>query len=259
LYFDVLLPSVLFIIIVLSIFLQRRLEKRMTILVEESRISIREAFLIVVFMGIAVTAIAFIPGMAIQIIFLTAYSYVLFFFVYVAYKRWYLAIIPPIIFVYSYLHYWNLIVFNIFAAIFSIIITIYASGLFSWRTVWIFAILLTIMDVIQVFFTGFMGQSAVKMMRLKLPVMLLLPTYPHGLPIGLGLGDIFLASLLSIQMASKYGVKAGILTAATNSLAMFIFEVALLNTMFARFFPATLVVIAGSGLGLWTTCMMRRR
>ena len=258
-YIDVLLPSVLFIIIVLSIFLQRRLEKRMTILIEESRISLREAFLIVVFMGIAVTAIAFIPGMAIQIIFLTAYSYVLFFFVYVAYKRWYLAIIPPIIFVYSYLHYWNLIVFNIFAAIFSIIITIYASGLFSWRTVWIFAILLTIMDVIQVFFTGFMGQSAVKMMRLKLPVMLLLPTYPHGLPIGLGLGDIFLASLLSIQMASKYGVKAGVLTAATNSLAMFIFEAALLNTMFAQFFPATLVVIAGSALGLWTTRMMRRQ
>ena len=140
-YFDVLLPSVLFIIIVLSIFLQRKLEKRMAVLVEEARISIQEAFLIVVFMGIAVTAIAFIPGMAIQIIFLTAYSYVLFFFVYVAYKRWYLAIIPPIIFVYSYLHYWNLIVFNIFAAIFSIIITIYASGLFSWRTVWILSLI----------------------------------------------------------------------------------------------------------------------
>ena len=258
-YFDVLLPSVLFIIIVLSIFLQRRLEKRMTILVEEARISLWEAFLIVAFMGVAVTAIVFIPEMAVQIIFLTAYSYVLFFFVYVAYKRWYLAIIPPIIFVYSYLNYWNLIVSNIFAVIFCIIITVYASGLFSWRTVWIFAILLTVMDVIQVFFTGFMGQSAVKMMRLKLPVMLLLPTYPHGLPIGLGLGDIFLASLLSIQMASKYGVKAGILTAATNSLAMFIFEVALLNIMFARFFPATLVVIAGSALGLWTTCMMRRQ
>jgi len=258
LYFDVLLPSVLFVIIVLSIFLQRRLEKRMAFLIEESSISLREVFLIVVFMGVAVTAIAFIPGMAIQIIFLAAYSYVLFFFVYVAYKKWYLAIIPPIIFVYSYLHYWNLIVFNVFAVIFCIIITIYASGLFSWRMVWIFAILLTVMDVIQVFFTGFMGQSAVKMMRLKLPVLLLLPTYPYGLTIGLGIGDVFLASLLSIQMASRYGVKAGILTAATNSLAMFIFEVALLNTMFARFFPATLVVMAGSALGLGAACMMRR-
>lgn len=257
-YFDVLLPSVLFVIIVLSIFLQRKLEKRMAVLVEEARISIRETILIVAFMGIAVTAIAFIPGMAIQIIFLVAYSYMLCFFVYVTCKKWILAIIPPIIFVYSYLHCWNLIVFNIFAVMFSLIITIYASGLFSWRTVWIFAILLTIMDVIQVFFTGFMGQSAVKMMRLKLPVLLLLPTYPHGLTIGLGLGDVFLASLLSIQMASKYGVKAGVLTAATNSLAMFIFEVALLNTMFARFFPATLVVIAGSALGLGATYMMRK-
>jgi len=257
LYFDVLLPSVLFFIIIGSIFLQRKLEKTIFSLLEERKLSMREAALTVVWMGVAVTAVVFIPSEAIQILFLAAYSYMLFSFTYVALKKWYVAIFPPVLFLLLYFFYWNLIVFNIFVIIFSMIITVYASGLFSWKTVWIFAALLTIMDVIQVFFTGFMGQSATKMMELKLPVLLMLPTYPSGLTVGLGLGDLFLAGLLSIHTAAKRGMKAGILTAATNSLAMFIFEAALLNTMFARFFPATLVVIAGSIMGLGTTHLIR--
>jgi len=251
LYFDVLLPSVIFIAIITSIFLQRKLEETIFSLLEEKKISVRDIALTVVWMGVAVTAIVFIPGEAIKILFLAAYSYMLFSFTYISLKKWYIAVFPPVVFLLSYLFYWNLIVFNIFVLIFSVIITIYASGLFSWRTVWIFAALLTVMDVIQVFVTGFMGQSVSKMIKLNLPVLLLLPTYPSGLMVGLGLGDIFLAGMLSIHIAAKHGVKAGILTASTNSLAMFIFEVALLNRLFyVKFFPATLVVIAGSILGV---------
>ncbi|HIE18363.1 TPA: hypothetical protein EYP75_01415 [Candidatus Bathyarchaeota archaeon] len=257
LYFDVLLPSVLFLVITGSIFLQRKLEDTIFSLLEERKLNVREAALTVAWMGAAVTAVVFIPGEAIQILFLAAYSYMLFYFTYMALKRWYIAVFPPILFLSSYFFYWNLIVFNVFVVIFSMIITVYVSGLFSWRTVWIFAALLTVMDVIQVFFTGFMGQSATKMIELKLPVLLMLPTYPPGLIVGLGLGDLFLAGLLSIQTAAKRGLKAGVLTAATNSLAMFIFEVALLNTMLARFFPATLVVIAGSIMGLGTTYLIK--
>ena len=249
-YFDIALPSVLFLVITGSMFLQRRLAATVSSLLEERKLSPREVILTVAWMGVAVTAVVFIPGEAIQILFLAAYSYMLFSFAYIAIKRWLLAVFPPIIFLLSYFFCWNLFVFNLFVVIFSMIITVYASGLFSWRTVWIFAVLLTVMDVIQVFFTGFMGQSATKMIELRLPVLLMLPTYPSGLTIGLGLGDLFLAGLLSIHISTKCGVKAGILTAAMNSLAMFIFETALLNTMFARFFPATLVVIAGSAAGL---------
>jgi len=250
--FDILLPSVLFLIITGSILLQRRLEKMISSLFEERKLSTREIALTVVWMGCAVTAVVFIPSEAIQILFLAAYSYMLFFFTYIVLKRWYVAVFPPILFLLSYFFYWNLVVFNIFVIIFSMIITVYASGLFSWRTVWIFAALLTVMDVIQVFVTGFMGQSATKMIKLELPVLLMLPTYPPGLTVGLGLGDLFLAGLLSIHTSAKRGLKAGILTAVMNGLAMFIFEVALLNTMFARFFPATLVVVAGSLAGLGT-------
>ncbi|RJS94221.1 hypothetical protein CW705_00585 [Candidatus Bathyarchaeota archaeon] len=249
-YFDVLLPSILFLVITCSILVQKLMQKSILSLLEERKLGLKEVILTVAWMGIAITMVVFIPGEAIRTLFLAAYSYLLFSFTYVALRKWYIAIFPPILFLLSYFYCWNLIVFNIFVVIFSVIITIYASGLFSWRTVWIFAALLTIMDVIQVFITGFMGQSATKMMQLKLPVLLMLPTYPSGLTVGLGMGDLFLAGLLSIHTSARRGVKAGIITAAMNSLAMFIFETALLNTMFARFFPATLVVVAGSIAGL---------
>jgi len=252
LYLDVLLPSVLFVAIVASIFLQRKLEERISSIFEEKKISVRDISLIVIWMGAAVTAVVFIPSEAIQILFLAAYSYMLFSFTYIALKRWYIAVFPPILFLLSYFFYWNSVVFNIFVLVFSVILTVYINGLFSWKTVWIFAALLTIMDTVQVFITGFMGQSATKMIELELPVLLMLPTYPPGSTVGLGLGDLFLAGLLSIHTATKHGMKAGILMAVMNSLAMFIFEVAILNLMFTRFFPATLVIVAGSIAGLGT-------
>lgn len=255
-YLDVLLPSVLFLVITGSIALQRRLEKTISSLLEERKLSVREVALTVAWMGGAVTALVFVPGEAIRILFLAAYSYMLFSFTYITLRRWYVAAFPPVLFLLSYFFYWNLVVFNVFVIIFSVIITVYASGLFSWRTVWIFAVLLTIMDVVQVFVTGFMSQSAEKMIDLRLPVLLMLPTFPPGLTVGLGIGDLFLAGLLSIHASANHGTKAGILTALMNSIAMFLFEAALLNTMLARFFPATLVVMAGSLAGLGATHLM---
>jgi len=201
--------------------------------------------LMVISMGLMVTAIVFIPKQAVQIIFITAYSYMMFSFTYIALRKWYVAVLPPIVFILFYYFYWEPLIFNLFVAIFAIIIPVYLGNLFSWKTTWIFAILLTIMDVIQVFGTGFMGKSATKMIELKLPVLLMLPTYPAGRLIGLGLGDIFLAGLLAVQTTLKKGQKAGILTAMTIGIAIFVFEVALFNTMFVNFFPATIVVIAG--------------
>jgi hypothetical protein len=248
--FDVLLPTVIFFVIAVSVFLYRRFEKKITLLFEEKKLSTRDILLMVTSMGLMVTAIVFIPSQAIQIAFIAAYSYMMFIFAYLALERWYLAIFPPVAFILFYFFYWDLLVFNLFVVFFAVIITVYLSELFSWRTVWLFAVLLTVMDVIQVFGTGFMGETATKMLELKLPVLLLLPAFPAGGLMGLGLGDIFLAGLLAVQTALRRGQKAGVLTAAAIGIAMFVFEVALLNTMFAEFFPATVVVIAGWFLGL---------
>jgi hypothetical protein len=205
----------------------------------------------VVSMGLMITAIVFIPDLAIQILFIAAYSFMLFSFTFAALEKWYVAILPALLFILFYIFYWELFIFNLFGIAFAIMITIYLSSLFSWKTLWIFAILLTIMDIIQVFVTEFMGQAATKMIALKLPVVLLIPTYPAEILIGLGLGDIFFAGLLSVQTTEKFGRKAGFLTAGIISVAIFIFEVALFNFMFAKFFPATVVVIIGWLVGLF--------
>jgi len=257
LHFDIVLPSVFFLLIASSIFIQDKLKNKISSLFEEAKFSTKEAILTAVWIGIAVTVMALVPGEAIRIFFLTAYSYILFSFTRMLLKKWYIAIFPPILFICSYLFFWNLATFNISVAVFFIIIILYTSGLFSWRTVWIFAALLTIMDVIQVFLTGFMVQSATKMLELRLPVLLILPMYPYTSIINLGLGDIYLASLISIQASAKYRMEVGVLMAATNGIAMFLFEALMLNTRLFTFFPATLVVIAGSIMGLGIARIMK--
>ncbi len=247
-----LLPTVVFFIVSVSVLAYRRFEKKITFLFEERKLTIRDAILIVASMGLMVTVMAFMPSRAIQIVFTVAYSYMLFSFTYIALRRWYVAVIPPIAFILLYNFYWQLLVFNLFVVVFAIVVPVYMGTLFSWKTTWVFAVLVTILDIVQVFGTGFMGEYAIKTMELRLPVLLMLPTYPNEGLVGLGLGDLFLAGLLAVQTALKQGQKAGILTAASVGLAMFVFEIALFNTTFFRFFPATVVVIAGwiAGMGI---------
>ena len=117
----------------------------------------------------------------------------------------------------------------------------------------IFAGLLTALDVVQVFITGLMGQLAEKaVFQLSLPVVIMLPTYPTTGRIILGLGDIFLSGLLSLQSMSRQGVRAGIITAVTIGVAMFFFEVVEFNTKYFTYFPATIVVLLGwlAGMGI---------
>jgi hypothetical protein len=259
--FDLALPSVLFLIVAASVFLYKKAEKTFTSLFENQKFSTRDAVLIVVSMGIMVSAIAFLPGQAIQIGFMGAYSYMLFVFTYMVLKKWYLAVVSPIVFLVCYIYFWPLAVFNLFVAVFAVAITIYISSFFTWKTVWVFAAILTAMDIIHVYVTGFMKQAAIGMIELKLPVMLILPQFPPGTLIGLGLGDLFLAGLLAVQTAKNLGQKAGILVAAMNGVAMFIFEVISFNTGFADFFPATVVVVAGwlASLGVIHLTTFRRK
>ena len=242
--FDVALPSAVFLIIVASVLSYRRIEKSFTPLLEDKKYSTRDVILMVVAMGLMVSAIAFLPGQAIQIGFIGAYLYMLFVFAYMILKKWYLALVAPIVFLVSYFYFWHLVVFNLFVVVFAVVITVQMSSLFTWKSVGAFAAILTIMDIFHVYVTGFMKQAAIEMIELKLPVLLILPRVPSGNLIGLGLGDLFLGGLLAVQTAKKLGQKAGILVAAMNGVAMFIFEIISLNTNFAEFFPATIIVVA---------------
>ncbi|MCX8170778.1 MAG: hypothetical protein N3E47_02220 [Candidatus Bathyarchaeota archaeon] len=250
---DFLLPLILFSIIAASLLLYRKVEVKVRGILEDKKLRAREVILMVASMGVIVTLIALMPSYLIQILFLFAYFYMLLIFSYLILNKWFLAVFPPAAFTAAYLStiylvpenfLITLISMNIFAAFFAIMIITYMNFLFTWKITLIFASLLTVMDFIQVFWTGHMVEAAYKMEALKLPV-----TISSHLA-RLGLGDVFLSGLLSAQTATKYGFKTGLITAATISVSLFIFEILILNSLVDySVFPATIIVLLGWLLG----------
>lgn len=247
---DVLLPLVLFLITAAVVFLYTKYEKKVKTFFGEKELRLRDVILLVAIMGIMVTVLVFIPSITIMVGFLYVYSLVLFMFTYLAVPKWYLAILTPVIFVALYLLYkdtlwWNPYLLNIFAITFSILVSVYMGSLFSWKTTGLFVALLTILDIIQVFGTKFMIAYGEKMIELRLPVVIIVPTFPSQIGLmALGLGDIFLAGLLSIQTTQKYGKRFGLVSMISIAVVFMILEMMLLNYR-VPFFPATVLVMSG--------------
>jgi presenilin-like A22 family membrane protease len=221
--FDIAFPSILFFLTALSVFLYPKLEPKIKVLLEERKFRMRDVALLVVVMGLAVSVLVVIPDYAIMAIFLFLYSMALFVFVYSAMPKWYIALILPAIFLLLYFFFWDIPQMDLFAAIFVVFVSVYVGTLFEWKTVTVFAGLLTIMDIIQVFGTRFMVVSGTKMMDLKLPVVITVPSFPYQGLMALGLGDFFLSCLLAIQTAKKYGRRFGYISIAFIAGAFLIF------------------------------------
>ncbi len=246
--FDVSLPIVLFLIMTATFLLYGKYERKMRSFLGGRELRLRDTVLIVVAIGVMVTILAFIPKInIIRVFFLAVYCLVSFMFTYMVVPRWYLSILSPVAFLFLYFFYWNEYFLNLFAVIFVIYISTYLAALFTWKTVAGFAALLTLMDMIQVFGTQYIVKSSKNLIMLELPAMIILPTFPAGFPearIILGLGDVFLASLLVTQTTRKFGRKFGYVTAAIMSTIFFVFETVLLNFLFG-YFPATVMVVCG--------------
>ncbi len=170
-------------------------------------------------------------------------------------ERWYVAVLPSVLFVLLYLVYngtnlWFPYLLNIYAVMFAVLITLYLSSLFSWKNVFIFAVLLTVMDIILVLFTGVMVTAAKTVSGLGLPVLVSLPTVPwiiteEGIQyMSLGLGDFFFSGILVTQTYKRFGKKTAVLSAVTICVSFGIFEAFLLSTNFGAF-PGTLMIICG--------------
>jgi hypothetical protein len=173
----------------------------------------------------------------------------------VARERWYLAVLPPILFVLLYLVYngtilWFPYLLNVYALMFAVLITLYLGSMFSWRNVLIFAGLLTVIDIILVLVTGFMVTAAKTVSGLGLPVLVSLPTVPliiteEGMQyMSLGLGDFFFSGILATQTYKRFGKKTAVMSVVTMCLSFAIFEAFLLSTNFGAF-PGTLMIICG--------------
>jgi hypothetical protein len=343
LYLDVAMPTALLIVVTVAMLLNKRVAGRLQSTVEEKEFQTRDIILLVVFMAIIISAIAYTsiinPGAVFQnillVFFLTSYTVLLFTFSYVfsnvsksraqllsvgfgvaslaagfacllvplqdAYTvyrviaffgltafcfgaavyaqkkpslkaRWYVAVQPAAIFVllfvfFNFIHnpgtaaVWTPFLMDVFGLIFAILIILYLSSLFSWKTVGLFAALLTMMDIILVIGTGTMVQAATQFTGLGLPVLVYLPNIPTIISTqggilfrGLGLGDFFFAGVLAIQTFNKFGKKTAFISIVAMAVAFGIWEACLedilawLQPIVGRNiggFPGTVMIISG--------------
>jgi presenilin-like A22 family membrane protease len=249
--FDVVLPTVLFLVTVAILFIRSKYEMPVESLFEERKLDYRYAVIMVVATGIMASALLLIPDKAVMIFFMSAYSSLLFLFTYLVAPKWYLAFLPPALFITIYFSpywmfnafgvYW---IFNAFGIVFAILVAVLLGSLFEWKTTTIFVVLITIMDIVQVLVTRHMVESGEKMVELRLPVMIILPTFPSVGVTALGLGDFFLAGLLSIQTAQKYGRKLGFASALAIAVVFLVFQTVLLSFN-VQAFPGTVFIISG--------------
>jgi hypothetical protein len=342
---DLAMPIALFITIVIALFLNKRVEGKLMATVEEKEFKTRDIVLLVVFIAIMISVIAYTsiinPGGITQnillVLFLSSYTTLLFTFSYVfsnlskaraqllsvgfgtvglvaglasfiapltdsytIYRaaaffivsafcfgsvfyeqkkaaapvkkgRWYLAVQPAAIFILLFIFFnflyggsveiWQPYLMDVFGFTFAILIILYLSSMFTWKTVGLFAALLTILDIILVIGTGTMVTAAQQFTGLGLPVLVYLPNVPFlyspegALRFrGLGLGDFFFAGILLIQTYKKFGQKTAIIAAVSMAVAFGIWE-AFLGDILAALepivgrniggFPGTLMIISG--------------
>jgi hypothetical protein len=193
-------------------------------------------------------------------------------------EKWYIAVQPPamflLLFVFFNLVYggaasvWYPVLMDVFGLTFAILIILYLGSMFTWKTVGLFAILITIMDIILVIGTGTMVAAAKTFSGLGLPVLVYLPNIPliplpldslavsiFGFaPRGLGLGDFFFAGIIAVQTFKKLGKKTAVLSIIGMTIAFGIWEaylpeiLAWLDGIVGRQiggFPGTLMIIGG--------------
>jgi hypothetical protein len=256
--FDVAMPATLFLVTLASMFLNKRTEDKLKSTLEEREFRVRDAVLLVVMMSVMISLIVFVQQLSVilMVLFLFAYSLLLFTFTYLfSRNRWYIAAVPPALFIllYAFLRdtvVWQLYLADVYGLVFAVLITLYLASLFTWKTTAVFGVLITGMDIVLVLVTKTMVEAASAATSLSLPVLVSVPLVPlvateNGfLWMSLGLGDFFFAGLLAIQTFKKYGRSLALLSAVAMTISFAIFESLILNSSI-RAFPGTLMIICG--------------
>lgn len=242
--FDVLLPLVLFLVGVTTVFLYSRLDHKVDRLFGGQELQPKHVILFVAAIGAMVSIMLVIPDSALLGLFLFAYTAILTLFTFLFVPKWYLSLVPPVLFLVSFFYCWNIYTFNFFALLFAVAIAVYMGNLFTWKTTVAFAGLVTIMDIIQVLFTGHMGEAFETAKTLGLPAFIKIPMFPDAGLTYLGLGDLFLFGLLSIQLARKCGRNFAFKSVIVMGIVYLVLHTVLLNYYpLTSGFPATVLVV----------------
>jgi hypothetical protein len=256
--FDLGMPLTLFLVTLVSMFLNQKTEGKLKGSLEDREFQTRDTALLVGLMAVMITLVVFVQQISVimMVLFLFAYSMLLFTFTYLFSKnRWYLGILPPAVFILLYVFLrdtgvWIYYLSNVYGLVFAVLITLYLATLFTWKTTAVFGVLITVMDIILVLVTKTMVEAANAAIHLSLPVLVSVPLIPLNitsngiLMMSLGLGDFFFAGLLAIQTFKQYGKRYAAVSAVGMTVSFFIFE-ALILTYQIRAFPGTLMIICG--------------
>jgi hypothetical protein len=171
--------------------------------------------------------------------------------------RWYAAVLMPVLFLLLFIFFngtqiWFPFLLDAYGLIFAVLIVLYLSSLFTWKTAIVFGISLTVLDIILVWVTGAMVDTANAVSSLGLPVLVAFPTIPLIFTsegaiafLRLGIGDFFFAGILGTQTMKKFDKKTAVISVATMSLSFGLFELLLLNPTQFRALPATLPILLG--------------
>jgi hypothetical protein len=256
--YDLTMPLTLLAVTLASLFLNQKTENKLKTVLEEREFRVRDAVLLVGLMAVMITLIVIVRQLSVilMVLFLFSYSLLLFVFGYLVSKnRWYIAVLPPAVFILLYVflrgtYVWSYYLSNVYGLVFAVLITLYLAGLFDWTTTAVFGVLLTAMDIVLVLVTRTMVQAASAALSLSLPVLVSLPLFPlirtgTGLLIlSLGLGDFFFAGLLAVQTFKKYGKRLAIASVVGMTISFSLFE-AFILTYSVGAFPGTLMIICG--------------
>lgn len=241
---DISLPFVLAAVSLGAFVIYPAYEKKVTSLYGREKITSKGSVAIVAMIAISVAVLAYAPSLAIKFFMTAILSILLYAFTYILTGRKRLSTLPAIAFLTLFFAFWNVWISNFFAAFIVVVLASALAALLTWRATLLFTSLLLLLDAFHVFVTEMMSTTAVKMIQLRLPTLIAVPTFPTQGWIFLGLGDLILASLLAIQTAKKFSRSYGIVAIAAMASGFLISENVIFNMGF-QFFPATTMVAVG--------------
>ena len=248
---DLILPTISLVFLNVVVWAYPRVEPRLKRFMEGGEFTVKDALGLAVVLAVAIAVLALSPSALLLVLSMIGIGFVLnLTSLIVTGNRWVSVILPSIFYI-CFFFFWNLKLLNIFAIILAFGASLILAGAFSWRSSLAFIAILTLIDVIHVFGTKMMVEVGQKGVQLGLPLMLLLPAYPAKGYLGFGLGDLFVASLITIRNWEKFGGRAGFVTSV--HIALFL---GLMIPIVERFgaLPATVFISAG-----WITSYLQMR
>ena len=250
-HLDLILPTVSLVFLNVVVWAYPRVEHKTKRFMEEGEFTIKDAPGLALILAVAVVILAISPSALLLVLSMIGIGFVLnLISLIVTGNRW-ISVILPTIFYVCFFFFWNLKLLNIFALILAFGTSLILASAFSWRSSLAFIAVLTLIDVIHVFGTKMMVEVGQKGIQLGLPLMLLLPAYPAGGYLGFGLGDLFVASLITIRNWERFGGRAGLITSI--HIAIFLGLMIPIVGIFGAL-PATVFISAG-----WITSYLHIR